>query len=101
MFPAPWLFPATDGQRTHVARNELFLSQPSPNVEASHARPYQVRFGSKADIATSPTKFRFTPKADIGTQQRNVRFVPKADISSVSKMTPQGHCRRSSGGECP
>ena len=36
-----------------------------------------VRFGSKADIATVQLNVRFTPtKADIGTQSWNVRFMP-------------------------
>jgi len=40
-----------------------------------------VRFGSKADIASNPLNV-LPSKADIGTQPLNVRFVPKADIGS-------------------
>src|SRR5215472_4409397 len=47
----------------HGFRNELFLSQPSPNVEGSYAGPYQVRFGSKADISACPCDVRFTPES--------------------------------------
>jgi hypothetical protein len=41
-----------------------------------------VRFGSKADIATDQLNVRFTPNK---TQSRDVRFVPKADIPRRSK----------------
>jgi hypothetical protein len=47
-----------------------------------------VRFGSKADIAASPTNVRFTPKSGHGSAPAlNVRFVPKADMGFVVEFT--------------
>jgi hypothetical protein len=48
-------------------------------------RAVHVRFGSKADIATSLRHVRFTPKADIAKRDQDVRFVPKGDICIAAK----------------
>jgi len=49
--------------------------------------PTDVRFGSKADIAASPTNVCFTPKRT-SVDRVGIRFVPKADIMSRSKDPP-------------
>lgn len=44
---------------------------------------FDVRFGSKADLAWIRPEVRFTPKADITGRECQVRFVPEADIPAV------------------
>ena len=82
-----------EGRCTAEKRDELApphcLSQTGNRIVAGQTRRLEVvklalgnvRFGSKADIAASPTNVRFTPES--GHRQRNcdVRFVPKADTT--------------------
>ena len=44
-----------------------------------------VRYGSLADIATSPRHVRFTPITDIYQRGLHVRFVPEADMAALSR----------------
>jgi hypothetical protein len=64
-------------------------SEPSQNrPEVAITTTIDVRFGSKADIATDQLNVRFGSKADIAARPRHVRFTPES-----------GH--RNSVAQCP
>jgi hypothetical protein len=44
-----------------------------------------VRFGSKADIASSPRHVRFTPESGHPSAREECPYVPKAAVSCCSK----------------